>query len=99
MSPVSPSLVSPGVRTNRCQMLGPAPSASGDPSIWYADVAAPQRKDFENSYVMAPAAREIYRRIAAGTTGTDVSFWRSLFLRFKLGRAAASHAREMGKTA
>jgi len=46
---------------------------------------------------MAPTAREIYRRIAAGTTGTDVSFWRSLLLRFKLGRAAASHAREMGK--
>ena len=26
----------------RCQMLGPAPSARGDPSIWYAEVAAPQ---------------------------------------------------------
>src|SRR5882724_8764617 len=25
-------------------MLGPAPSASGEPSIWYADVAAPHKK-------------------------------------------------------
>src|SRR6266508_3064262 len=25
-------------------MLGPAPSASGEPSIWYAEVAAPHRK-------------------------------------------------------
>jgi hypothetical protein len=24
----------PGVRTKRCQMLGPAPSASGEPSTW-----------------------------------------------------------------
>jgi hypothetical protein len=30
-------------------MLDPAPSANGDPSIWYADVAAPQRKDLEKS--------------------------------------------------
>ena len=27
----------------RCQMLGPAPSARGEPSTWYADTAAPQR--------------------------------------------------------
>src|SRR5688572_25664691 len=30
-------------------MLGPAPSASGEPSIWYADVAVPQRKSRGNS--------------------------------------------------
>ena len=33
-SPESPFSVSPGVWENRCQMLGPAPSASGEPSIW-----------------------------------------------------------------
>src|ERR1700719_253733 len=43
MSPVSPFLVMPGVCAKRCQMLGPAPSASGEPSIWYAEVALPQR--------------------------------------------------------
>src|SRR5438132_7487134 len=30
-------------------MLGPAPSASGEPSIWYAEVALPQRKSGGNS--------------------------------------------------
>src|SRR5690349_8068258 len=34
----------PGVCANRVQMLGPAPSAIGDPSIWCSAVAAPQRK-------------------------------------------------------
>src|SRR5215216_4361747 len=31
-------------------MLGPAPSASGDPSTWYAAVAAPHRKLSGNAY-------------------------------------------------
>jgi hypothetical protein len=30
-------------------MLGPASSASGEPSIWYAEVAAPQRKPGGNA--------------------------------------------------
>jgi hypothetical protein len=30
--PVSPSRIVPGVCANRCQMLGPALSASGEPS-------------------------------------------------------------------
>src|SRR5678816_773221 len=34
----------PGVCAKRCQMLGPAPSASGEPSTWYAEVAQPHRK-------------------------------------------------------
>ena len=32
--PVSPLWVMPGVWAKRCQMLGPAPSASGEPSTW-----------------------------------------------------------------
>src|SRR5215831_15138148 len=58
MSPLSPSRTRPGVWQKRCQMLGPAPSARGDPSIWYADVAAPQRKEVGNSVVMAAGAHE-----------------------------------------
>src|SRR5436309_9547047 len=34
----------PGVRAKRCQMLGPAPSAKGEPSTWWAEVEAPHRK-------------------------------------------------------
>src|SRR5688572_23844144 len=33
-----------GVWLKRCQLLTPAPSANGEPSTWYADVAAPHRK-------------------------------------------------------
>src|SRR5688500_9812838 len=44
MSPVAPATVMPGSCEKRCQMLGPPPSASVEPSIWYADVATPQRK-------------------------------------------------------
>src|SRR3546814_4667702 len=40
----------PGVCAKRVQMLGPAPSASGEPSIWCAAVAAPQRNPFGNEY-------------------------------------------------
>src|SRR3546814_15112960 len=38
----------PGVCAKRVQMLGPAPSASGEPSIWCAAVAAPQRNPSGN---------------------------------------------------
>src|SRR5690606_28768434 len=38
----------PGVCAKRVQMLGPAPSASGEPSIWCAAVAAPHRNPFGN---------------------------------------------------
>src|SRR5262249_49988796 len=34
-------------------MLGPAPSASGEPSTWYADVAVPQTKSRGNSIMRA----------------------------------------------
>src|SRR4249919_391172 len=59
-------------------MLGPAPSASGDPSIWYADVAAPQRKDLEKSYVMAPAVGGNLSLQRRTHNGIDVCIWRSL---------------------
>ena len=39
-------------------MLAPPPSASGEPSIWYADVAAPQRNRSGNR---SPAARRTLR--------------------------------------
>src|SRR5205085_10127086 len=42
--PLSPPVMTPGVWLNVCQMLGPAPSASGDPSIWYEAVAEPHTK-------------------------------------------------------
>jgi hypothetical protein len=60
-------------------MLGPAPSASGDPSIWYADVAAPQRKDLEKSYVMASAAGGNLSLQCRTHNVIDVRIWRSLF--------------------
>ena len=44
MSAVSPLRMRPGVCVKRYQLLGPAPSASGDPSTWNAEVAAPHRK-------------------------------------------------------
>src|SRR6476469_4150047 len=50
MSPVSPFITMPGVWANRVQMLGPAPSAMGEPSIWWAAVAAPHRKPSGNAY-------------------------------------------------
>ena len=36
-------------------MLGPAPSASGEPSIWYAEVAQPHRKSFGKTIGVAMA--------------------------------------------
>src|SRR5687767_15801992 len=44
MSPVAPATVMPGSCEKRCQMLGPPPSTSVEPSTWYAEVATPQRK-------------------------------------------------------
>src|SRR5262245_46099782 len=56
-------------------MLGPAPSASGDPSIWYAEVAAPQSNCLGNSYVIAGArCTAIYLYDDPGTTGATQIF-------------------------
>src|SRR5690606_18315906 len=44
MSPVSPPAVRPGVWLKVSQMDGVRPSSRTAPSIWYAEVAAPQRK-------------------------------------------------------
>src|SRR6266542_527062 len=43
MSPVSPLSIAPGTRQYVSQIDGVRPSASTAPSIWYADVATPQR--------------------------------------------------------
>lgn len=44
MSPFSPPAVLPGVWLNVSQIEGVRPSSRTAPSIWYAEVAAPQRK-------------------------------------------------------
>src|SRR3954463_5943938 len=62
MSPVSPFFIMPGVCAKRCQMLGPAPSASGEPSIWYADVAAPHRNPSGNCTLVVIARSGPYWR-------------------------------------
>src|SRR5207302_8810536 len=43
-SPVVPSWILPGVWAKVSQMDGPRPSSWTAPSIWYAEVAVPQRK-------------------------------------------------------
>src|SRR6059036_4054763 len=43
MSPVSPLSIAPGTRQNVSQIDGVRPSSATAPSIWYADVATPQR--------------------------------------------------------
>src|SRR5436309_15088487 len=62
----------PGVRAKRCQMLGPAPSAKGEPSTWWAEVEAPHRKPAgkRNASLIAslrhqPPAVEVRRRLDA----------------------------------
>ena len=54
----------PGVCAKRCQMLGPAPSASGEPSIWYAEVAQPHRKSF-GKMLVAMELGSVYESDAA----------------------------------
>src|SRR4051794_19783231 len=44
MSPVSPLSIAPGTRQKVSQIDGVRPSTSIAPSIWYAEVATPQRK-------------------------------------------------------
>ncbi len=44
MSPVSPPAVLPGVWLKVSQIEGVRPPSRTAPSIWYAEVAAPQRK-------------------------------------------------------
>jgi len=44
-------------------LLMPAPSASGKPSIWYADVAAPQTKSRGNDGGLFMVLRENFARV------------------------------------
>src|SRR5690606_9229348 len=48
----------------RVQMLGPAPSASGEPSTWWAAVAAPQRKPSGKTRSLAGACDSVMAREA-----------------------------------
>src|SRR5690606_21572883 len=54
-------------------MLGPAPSASGEPSTWYADVAAPQRKSFGKEVSLFMSAGNMTGRAARGKRRVLVS--------------------------
>ena len=49
MSPLVPSWMVPRRWLNSCQLVGDAPSARGEPSTWYAALAAPQVKPCGNA--------------------------------------------------
>src|SRR5512134_2850381 len=74
-------------------MLAPAPSARGEPSIWYADVAAPHRKPSGKSVLPGMDLRVAGERGRAAYRKPDVAACRSAYRTRRVAMVAGASRR------